>query len=84
VARVGGFLTTSNCTLWVPLHRYEASGPQRNHMLWLLNLVVCLYIALSLYIIGLYGRCTFNGAGPVSPPLVHSLPPPPPPLANDR
>jgi hypothetical protein len=34
---------------------YDASGPQRNHLLWLLNAIVGLYIVLSLYIIGLYG-----------------------------
>ncbi len=34
---------------------YDAAGPQRNHLLWLLNAIVGLYIVLSLYIIGLYG-----------------------------
>lgn len=36
------------------MEAYDASGPQRNHLLWLLNAIVGLYIVLSLYIIGLY------------------------------
>lgn len=65
------------CSLWVHMGRYDASGPQRNHMLRLLNLVVSLYIALSLYIIGLYGtwllipRCPFALNPPLSSPHCH-------------
>jgi hypothetical protein len=35
--------------------RFEAAIPTRNHMLWLLNTSVVLYLVFCLYIISLYG-----------------------------
>ncbi len=40
----------------VAMDAYEASTPYRNHMLWLLNMVVTLYLGCCLYIIALYGE----------------------------
>ena len=54
----------------VAMDAYEASTPYRNHMLWLLNMVVTLYLGCCLYIIALYGEfeeggvlCGFEGCG---------------------
>jgi hypothetical protein len=40
---------------------YEGATPYRNHLLWLLNAVVGLYIAISVYLICLYGACGADG-----------------------
>jgi hypothetical protein len=39
----------------VAMDAYEASAPYRNHMLWLLNGIVGLYLVTCVYIIALYG-----------------------------
>ena len=71
--------------------RYDATTPQRNHVLSLLNTAVALYLALALYIICLYGAWISSlglvsfASRSASPSPSHGLhplatPPPPPPV----
>jgi hypothetical protein len=43
------------------LDAFEAVHPQRNVLLWLLNVMVALYALTCLYIICLFGRCGVGG-----------------------
>ncbi len=45
------------------MEAYEATTPYRNHMLWLLNMVVALYLATCLYLIALFGELERGALG---------------------